>query len=1343
MKSRLKINALHMKNSILSLVAYLSFSIIYHAQTTVTTTHTNNNGNGSVIFNVQNTNAFDIIVTGVQCHLGTTATNNVQLLYRTTPFVDLAAPWDFGVVGAGQNGWISAGTGVVSNTNTANGIVPALSGLFLIIPAGQTYQLGFSGTTIQYMTLTSGAGTNTFSAGGVNIITGDGISWGGVAYPATPGNYPRGFIGGITFIPGVACAGTPTAGTTAASANPVCPSVGTTLSLNGATMGTGLTYQWQSSADGVTYTNISGATASSYVATQTTDTYYQCVVTCSGSSSTSTPLLVTTSTFINCYCTSNATSTADEEILNVSIGTLNNSSTCSTTGGPGSIQSQYSNYTTTVPAPILAASAAYNLSVNIGTCGGNYGNMTKVFIDYNQNGLFTDPGETVYTSPAASTGPNIINASIIIPPTATVGLTRMRVVNVETTIATGINPCGTYTWGETEDYLVQIAPVPTCPQPTNFSLITADLTSAQLQWVAGGSETQWEIEYGPIGFAPGTGTSVLVTTNPYTLSGLTTNSFYSAYIRGICTPGDSSYFAGAVTFNTFGQGQYMESDNECGPGFFDISGTGTATNLPDDGEVGVTLPFNFLFQGVLMNNLTIADNGGIILGTTTGQLGFSNGAIATAPANSFVAFWDDVQSSTLGNIYYQTVGTAPNQQFIVQWEQQNYWPGTTPTESITYQIVLDQASNEVYYIYEDAVFGGATAAFDNGANATIGVNGPNQDIQLSLNSPAYLANNSCAHFYYTNCPKPTNYALSFVTPEEVAFSWSAGLAAETNWTIVYGPAGFDPATSGTTITTTTTSANILGLTQNTEYDFYIFADCSPTLQSNGLLVTILTPPWCANPTNMINNVASDSIFSSWNWTLYSPAYPVTGFNVTYGMPGYDPYSQGTEFNFDADFNDTLVDPALMGGGVYQVYVQAVCGADTSQYVGPFTVTMPLTNNDVCGAELLQVDGTVYTFNNTGGTVQANETTIAPPATGAQTNDGWINSTLNNTTWFTFIAPSSGNVRINNTGINYAGQAAVYESLGCSDFGLFTLISANDNAIGGTSVAPNFTACGLTPGDTVYLMIDGSTATTGNHSISITPIILEAGAYDGLLDVCTGDTINLFDGISGNDNGGLWTAEIAAAGTGIHQDSLFASAGLAYQVFDFEYRLTDGCAYDSIVTQVEIYAPSSAGGDGTLNVCRNQPVDLLAGLTGNVDFGGTWYDPSNNPLSNSEIISSNIPGQFNYDYITGNGVCPNDTANVLVTVDASCNYLSIEDEKLKGINIYPNPTNGILFIATEDNNVTLNITVTDMEGRVVMQSINETNASGIAELSLSDKVTGVYFVKVRSKDSEKVFKIILQ
>lgn len=187
-----------MKRLLLFCIGWFCYFPTVFAQTTIVTDHINNNGNGSVTFNVQNTNAFDITINEVSCHLGTDESNSLQLLYRTNPFNDVAQPWDGGIVGAGQNGWILAGTATVSSDED-DGVVPAISGLSLVIPAGMTYQLGFSGNEIEYQTLISGDGLNTFSAAGVNLITGDGISWGGPSYPATPGNYPRGFIGGITF----------------------------------------------------------------------------------------------------------------------------------------------------------------------------------------------------------------------------------------------------------------------------------------------------------------------------------------------------------------------------------------------------------------------------------------------------------------------------------------------------------------------------------------------------------------------------------------------------------------------------------------------------------------------------------------------------------------------------------------------------------------------------------------------------------------------------------------------------------------------------------------------------------------------------------------------------------------------------------------------------------------------------------------------------------------------------------------------------------------------------------------------------------------------------------------
>lgn len=87
---------------------------------------------------------------------------------------------------------------------------------------------------------------------------------------------------------------TPTPGNTIASSTALCYGDGVLLTLENATAGTGVTYQWQSSTDGITYTNITGATAESYGTIPTAATYFQCVVTCHEGpvSGISTPVLI-------------------------------------------------------------------------------------------------------------------------------------------------------------------------------------------------------------------------------------------------------------------------------------------------------------------------------------------------------------------------------------------------------------------------------------------------------------------------------------------------------------------------------------------------------------------------------------------------------------------------------------------------------------------------------------------------------------------------------------------------------------------------------------------------------------------------------------------------------------------------------------------------------------------------------------------------------------------------------------------------------------------------------------------------------------------------------------------
>ena len=874
-----------------------------------------------------------------------------------------------------------------------------------------------------------------------------------------------------------------------------------------------------------------------------------------------------------------------------------------------------------------------------------------------------------------------------------------------------------------------------CQQPSAFAVTGSDLSSGSFAWTENAGASEWQFEYGAIGFTQGSGTNQGVLQNPDTINGLAPYSFYEVYVQSVCGVGDSSLWTGPIIFNTYDQGLYMETDTECPvAGFTDIAATGVLNTLGDDGEVTVTLPFTILYQGTIVSNVTIGSNGAMVL-TGGQQVGFSNGQMTTA-ANGLYPFWDDLGPEEAGEgVFYQTIGTAPNQQFIVQWNK-DHLAGNGDT--YIFQLVVDQATMEIFFVYE--VVEVNSTPYDFGGSATIGVAGPNQDIQNSFNSTQYLTDNTCAHFYYTNCPKPQNYSVTYTTTNEAAFTWGAGLSNETNWTIIYGIEGFNPMTSGVTVQTTASALVLPGLDDVTTYDVYIYADCDTNLQSMPLTGQFTTLPNCADATGLAGSSAIDSIFTDWNFTA-NAGFPISEFAFEYGPTGFNngtgTYVWGVGTTL---FEDTIFDASLLSGGLYDVYIQSICNTDSSNWVGPITVTMPLTNDSTCLAEEIPVNGTVYTFDGTGATVAAGETAIAPGAGTCTGTTTWCNSSMNFTTWFTFTAPASGNVRIDGEQAGFDGQIAVYETTDCSSFSQYTMLGANDDSpLGGD--APYLNLCGLTPGNTYYLVHDPlSTISTGIYSLRIQDVVVEAGTDNGLLNICLGDTVDLSTQLSGADAGGMWTESIATAN---FNDPIWVSAGLASQVFDFEYMVVDGCATDSVSTQVEVYAPSSAGIDGTVTVCLNEPVNLLSGLSGNVDLGGTWYDPTNSSLPSSAVDGGQVPGQFNYDYIAGNGVCPNDTANVIMEVLATCNYLNLQEVNFEGLELFPNPTTNVFYISNAGSNEVYNYELTDLNGKVIASQEAAINGTQTTEVNVEDFETGVYLIRIFNENDEKTFRVVKQ
>ncbi len=244
---------------------------------TPTTPMAGGNGNNLVAFNVRNNNAVPVTFTSISSN--TFASGAVVSRVFFKPSAIAGSPGPISVA----NGWTQFGT--ANNNVTAGSLNLLMTGLTLVIPAGQTYGIALDMTGATFPAYTNGTTIVTYSSGGCDIITGGNVGWGGPAAPGTPANNPRNFNGSVTLVS--SGAGTcvsparsvsvtvndPATIVTQPTAQTTCTDKVTTFTV--AATGTALTYQWQVSTTGAggPYTNITnggvynGATTSTLTIT--------------------------------------------------------------------------------------------------------------------------------------------------------------------------------------------------------------------------------------------------------------------------------------------------------------------------------------------------------------------------------------------------------------------------------------------------------------------------------------------------------------------------------------------------------------------------------------------------------------------------------------------------------------------------------------------------------------------------------------------------------------------------------------------------------------------------------------------------------------------------------------------------------------------------------------------------------------------------------------------------------------------------------------------------------------------------------------------------------------------
>jgi len=150
------------------------------------------------------------------------------------------------------------------------------------------------------------------------------------------------------------------------------------------------------------------------------------------------------------YCIPVISNPCDMWISNVTIGTINNTSTQPTNCNAGG----YTDYSS-----VLSTNAAPGQVVNFSLTGHSNiffepWQMADIYIDFNNDGDFDDTDEKVVADISLYTD-NLYNGSFSIPAAQPYGYYRMRVKSYNY-YETQTGPCGNNTNGETEDYMLVV-----------------------------------------------------------------------------------------------------------------------------------------------------------------------------------------------------------------------------------------------------------------------------------------------------------------------------------------------------------------------------------------------------------------------------------------------------------------------------------------------------------------------------------------------------------------------------------------------------------------------------------------------------------------------------------------------------------------------------------------------------------------------------------------------------------------------------------------------------------------------------------------------------------------------
>jgi hypothetical protein len=178
-------------------------------------------------------------------------------------------------------------------------------------------------------------------------------------------------------------------------------------------------------------------------------------------------------------------------------------------------------------------------------------------------------------------------------------------------------------------------------------------------------------------------------------------------------------------------------------------------------------------------------------------------------------------------------------------------------------------------------------------------------------------------------------------------------------------------------------------------------------------------------------------------------------------------------------------------------------------------------------------------------------------------------------------------------------------------------------------------------------------------------------------------------------------------------------------------------FNGVIAETDfIYLGEDAINNGYIDVTFDQPVSVSP----NAYFLAVeMYSNAND--SDIYIIDDETvpqPGQLAMIYIPGDAVYSNGDAAAIRMLTSDENIVSLDDEELSGLSIYPNPSNGILNVDVSKND-NYSVQISDIIGKVIVD--DKITSSTTFDLKHLDG--GVYFVNISNNEISKTEKIVIE